>query len=74
MAKDFRAIMEELGVRIGADEMAAELGVGLQRVKQARMEANKPGRRPAPEGWEKAARKLALRQAAHFQKVADKLT
>ena len=65
--------MEDLGARIGAEEMAAELGCSLQTVKQARMEANKAGRRPAPEGWERAAKRLALRQAAHFQRLADKL-
>ena len=74
MAKDFRAVMEDLGARIGAEEMAAELGCSLQTVKQARMEAGKPGRRPAPEGWEKAASKLAKRQAAYFQRLADKLS
>jgi hypothetical protein len=73
MAKDFRAVMAELGAKIGADEMAAELGVSLQTIKQARMEADSAGRRPAPEGWEKAARKLAQRQAAYFQRLAEKL-
>lgn len=73
MAKDFRAVMDELGAKIGAEEMAAELGVSLQRVKQARLEEGNPGRRPAPEGWEKAASKLAKRQAARFQRLAESL-
>jgi hypothetical protein len=73
MAKDFRAVMAELGTKVGAEDMAGELGVGLQRVKQARLGEGSPGWRPAPEGWERAARRLAQRQAAYFQKLADKL-
>ena len=73
MAKDFPAIMAELGAKIGAEEMAAELGVSLQTVKQARLGTDSLGKRPAPAGWEKAARKLAQRQADYFRKLADKL-
>jgi hypothetical protein len=66
--------MDELGARIGAEDMATELGCSLQAVKQARLGGEARGRRPAPEGWEKAARKLAKRQAAHFQRIVDQLS
>jgi hypothetical protein len=74
MAKDFKATMEALGAKIGAEEMAAELGCALQTVKQARLGEKSPGRRPAPPGWEKAAKSLAERQAAYFRKLAASLT
>jgi len=74
MAKDFRGVMDELTAKIGAEDMAAELGVSLQRVKQARLGEDSAGRRPPPDGWERAARKLAQRQAAYFQRLADRLS
>jgi hypothetical protein len=73
MAKDFRATMEALGTKIGSGQMAAELGCSRQAVKQARLAEGNPGRRPAPPGWEQAAKKLAEQQAAHFEKLAASL-
>lgn len=73
MAKDFRSVMEALGAKIGAEQMAAELSCSVQAIKQARLGEGSPGRRPAPEGWEKAAKRLAERQEAHFKRLAEKL-
>ena len=70
---EFRAAMEALTAKIGSEEVAAELGCSLQTVKQARMGADSPGSRPPPHGWETAAKTLALRQAAYFQRLAEKL-
>jgi hypothetical protein len=74
MTKDFRAITEALFARVGVEDFAAEAGCSPQTVKQARLEAGKLGRRSPPPGWEAAARKLAERQAAHFRKLADRLS
>jgi hypothetical protein len=73
MALDFRATMFALGSRVRAEDVAAELGVSLQRIKQARLEEGNRGRRPPPDGWKKAAKKLAERQAENLQKLAAML-
>jgi hypothetical protein len=74
MALDFRATMFALGSRVRAQDVAAELGVSLQRIKQARLEVGHGGRRPPPDGWKSAAKKLAERQAENLLKLAAMLS
>jgi hypothetical protein len=73
MAKDFRETTDELFVKLGAEELAAEICCSLGAVKQARLDPDSRSYRAPPPGWETAARKLAERQAAYFTKLAKRL-
>jgi hypothetical protein len=69
---DFKAATDSLFIRVTAEDMAKEAGISLQGVRQARISGS--GRRSPPPGWEKAAARLAQKQAAHFTKLAERLS
>lgn len=73
MAKYFRDVTEALFSRVRVEDFAEEIGCSHQAIKQARMGEGTVGWRTPPPGWEKAAKKLAERQAAHFKKLAASL-
>lgn len=73
MPMDFKAATDALFAKLGPEALADELGCSPQSVRQARMGQGIAGHRSPPPGWERAARKLAERQAAYFRKLADKL-
>jgi hypothetical protein len=73
MAKSFQTITDELFAKVGAAELAEEIGCSLGAIKQARMDQSSPSYRQPPPGWEKAARALALAQAEHFTRLAAQL-
>lgn len=54
-------------------ELAGELGVSVQAVKQARLDSSSPSYRRPPEGWKEAAAALARRHGAELQELADAL-
>ena len=74
MAKSFRDITDDLFSKIGAEDLAMELGCAVGSVKQARMDQTSPSYRNPPPGWEKAAAKLARDRAAYFTALAKKLS
>ena len=74
MAFDFVAATDTLFERTGPEDLAGELGCSAQAIRQARMDAAKPGHRTPPPGWEAAAARLARRKAEHFSQLAIKLT
>lgn len=73
MTKSFQAVTDDLFAKLGADDLAQEIGCSLGAVKQARMDPSSHSYRQPPPGWEKAARKLALAQAERFAKLAAQL-
>jgi hypothetical protein len=70
---DFKKITDALYARVTSDDLAKEAGVSVQSMRQARMGAEKGGKRSPPPGWQQAALRLAEKQIAHFQKLAAKL-
>jgi len=74
MAIGFKAATDELFAKLGQEDLAAEIGCSVQSVKQARTGEGSVSYRSPPQGWEKAARKLAEAQAAHFTRLAKRLT
>lgn len=73
MAIDFIAATDTLFEKTGPEDLAGELGCSAQAIRQARMDAEKPGHRTPPPGWEAAAAKLARRKADQFKRLAEKL-
>ena len=73
MAIDFIAATDTLFEKTGPDDVAGELGCSAQAIRQARMDADKPGHRSPPPGWEAAAAKLARRKAEQFKRLAERL-
>jgi len=73
MAVDFITATDTLFAKTGPEDLAGELGCSAQTIRQARMDAEKPGHRTPPPGWEAAAARLARQKAAQLQKLADRL-
>ena len=73
MAIDFVAATDTLFEKTGPEDLAGELGCSAQAIRQARMDATKPGHRSPPHGWEAAAARLAKRKAEHFRRLAERL-
>lgn len=70
---DFRKATDALIAQITFDDLAKEMGLAGQTVRKARVTTGSVAARNPPAGWERAARKLAERQAAHFTKLAKTL-
>ncbi len=70
---DFIKATDALCQQVTLDELGKELGLTGQTLRKARLTTGSSATRNPPQGWEKAARKLALAQAAHFTKLAAKL-
>jgi transposase len=54
-------------------DVARETGVSYQTVRQARLAAGHPNRRPAPNGWMTAVSRLARERAAELERLADEI-
>lgn len=70
---DFVKTTDALFVQVTSDDLAKELGLAGQTIRKARVAKGSTASRNPPSGWEKAARKLAEAQAAHFTKLASRL-
>lgn len=72
--KNFRDVTDDLFSKVGAGDLAAELGCSDGAVKQARMDPSSPSHRSPPPGWEKAALKMAKDRVAFFSALVKRLT
>lgn len=70
---DFKEATDVLFDRVTHDELAAEMGVSVAAIRQARLGDTAQAHRNAPEGWEKAVKRLAERQARRYRLLAEKL-
>lgn len=70
---DFVKTTDALFVQITSEDLANEMGLAAQTIRKARVAKESTASRNPPQGWEKAAQKLAEAQAAHFTKLAAKL-
>ncbi len=66
---DFKTAMNELTKHVGLRELAEELGVSPDRLFWALMTKNGS----PPEGWQKAAAKVARRRAKELEQLAKEL-
>lgn len=61
---DFKEATDRLTSAISHQDLADELGVNVQRVRQARLDPASTGYRPPPPGWEAAIVRLMERRHA----------
>jgi hypothetical protein len=70
---DFVKATDALFLQLTTEDLAKEMGLAPQTIRKARVTKTSVAARNPPAGWEKAAAKLASRQAAHFTKLAAQL-
>lgn len=70
---NFRKATDELLASVTLEDLASAMGVHVQAVRQARAQECSAGFRRPPAGWEKAAAKLARRQAERLERLAGRL-
>ncbi|HEY0463844.1 MAG TPA: hypothetical protein VGC79_06530 [Polyangiaceae bacterium] len=70
---NFRKATDELLASVTLQDIANELGVSLQAVRQARSNEGSTAFRPPPEGWENAVKKLAETRGAKLRRFAERL-
>ena len=70
---NFKEATDGLFDRISHEGLADALGVSVASIRQAQLRDDAKAHRTPPEGWEKAAIRLAERQIAHFNRLAAAL-
>jgi hypothetical protein len=70
---DFKSATDLLADAPTHHDNAQEIGVSMQTVRQARMEAESWRSRPPPGGWEKAIARLARQRAKELVKLGQVL-
>lgn len=70
---NFKQATDALLKSVTLEDLAAEMGVSVQAVRQARAQQGSSGFRRPPLGWEMAAAKLARQRAMTLGKLADRL-
>lgn len=69
----FAGATEELKRCPTDEDIAREIGVGVQSVRQARLDESSPSYRSPPSGWPAAIATLARDRAAKLLKLAERL-
>jgi hypothetical protein len=70
---NFKEATDNLLNRIDHTKLAEALGVSIASIRQARLNPAAKAHREAPLGWKNVIVKLAKRQAAQYQKLAERL-
>ena len=70
---NFKKATDDLLSHPTLQDLADMLGVSLQAIRQARTDKDSSAHRPPPEGWERAAVRLAENTAAHYERLARRL-
>jgi hypothetical protein len=70
---NFKKATDELLGAVTLEDLASALGASLQAVRQARAQEGAAGFRRPPAGWEAAGAKLARKQAAKLERLAERL-
>jgi hypothetical protein len=70
---DFRAATDALTGKVTHAELADELEVSVQAIRQARLEPDSPSYRRPPAGWEAAIARLAEKRGGELLELAGEL-
>lgn len=70
---DFHEATKRLKECLTDQEIADELGVSLQSIRQARMDQGNPSYRPPPEGWRQALIRLCRNREDELRQLAKQL-
>jgi hypothetical protein len=70
---DFRQATDELCAAITHDDIARELGVSVQSIRQARMNKETNGQRSPPDNWKEAVAALAEKRIADYESLIERL-
>ncbi len=70
---EFRAATDALAGKVTHQELAAELGVSVQAIRQARLEPDASSYRRPPAGWEVAVARLAEKRGGELLELAREL-
>lgn len=73
MAMGFKKATDELLATFTHNELAAELGISVPSVRQARLNSAAKAHRRPPEGWESKVCRLAQQRAERLQRLAERL-
>lgn len=69
----FKKATDDLFERITHDDLATALKVSVASIRQARLGPNAEAHRAPPEGWQKAALRLAEERERHFRRLSERL-
>jgi len=70
---NFQKSTDRLLERITLEDLANELGVSVQAIRQARVFEQSSAYRPPPSGWPEAIHVLAHKRIKHLQNLIDSL-
>jgi hypothetical protein len=70
---DFRIATDKLCKPVTHEDVARQLGVSLQKVRQARMSTEAGGHRDPPAHWEIALTFLAEKRIAEYRQLVQQL-
>jgi hypothetical protein len=70
---NFQKSTDRLLEKITLEDLANELGVSVQAIRQARVSNESSAHRPPPPRWVFAVRALANKRIKHLQKLIDSL-
>jgi hypothetical protein len=66
---EFKEATDRLVSRVLHEDLAAELGVSIQTIRQARLSPDSASYRKPPRGWERAVMKLATRHVIELGRL-----
>jgi len=70
---DFKTATDALFERITHGDLAAELGVSIASIRQARLNNKSMAYREAPKDWERAIKVLAEGRIRHYHELVGQL-
>jgi DNA-binding GntR family transcriptional regulator len=68
---DFRGATDKLGAAITHDDIARQLGISVQSIRQARMNGDSLGQRKPPDNWKVAPVALAESRITYFKRLIE---
>ena len=70
---DFKKATDFLFERVSHENLAAQIGVSVPAIRQARLEVTAKAHRPAPQGWRKAVVELAENRIRQYHELIGSL-
>lgn len=70
---DFKKATDALFDRVSHEELAAQIGVSIPAIRQARLEVSAKAHRSAPRGWQRAVVELAKNRIRRYHELIGTL-